>query len=179
MTLPAAPAPTPASIHDHEPPPMRVRPLQAGDGTALERLARACDPEDLRLRFFQAIGEGHRPLLKQLTRLDPAREVAFIAFAPDDDTPLGVVRLHGDPDGRGAEFAILVRSDAHHHGIGHALMRLIVETARKRGLAAVHGQILPENARMIALARDLGFALATTPEGVVEARLPIDPAQSE
>ncbi len=158
---------------------MRVRPLRPDDGPALERLARACDPEDLRLRFFQAIGEGQRSLLDKLTRLDPARDAAFIGFEPAGRTPLGVVRLHGDPDGREAEFAILVRSDAHNHGIGHALMSLIIETARERGLAAIHGQILPENSRMLAFARDLGFRLSSTPEGVVVARLALDPAQSE
>ncbi len=78
---------------------MRVRPLRPDDGPALERLARACDPEDLRLRFFQAIGEGQRSLLDKLTRLDPARDAAFIGFEPVGRTPLGVVRLHGDPDG--------------------------------------------------------------------------------
>jgi acetyltransferase len=173
------PAATPEIMQDHIPPPMRIRPLKADDGPALERLARACDPEDLRLRFFQAIGEGHRSLLAQLTRLDPGRDLAFIAFAPGDDTPLGVVRLHGDTAGAEAEFAILVRSDAHSHGIGHALMALIVDSARTRGLAAIHGQILPENARMLSLARDLGFALASTPEGVVQARLALGAGQSE
>ncbi len=158
---------------------MRVRPLRPDDGPALERLARACDPEDLRLRFFQAIGEGQRSLLDKLTRLDPVRDAAFIAFAPRGKIPLGVVRLHGDPNGREAEFAILVRSDAHSHGIGHMLMAMIIDTARERGLAAIHGQILPENGRMLSLARDLGFTLAMSQEGVVVARLALEPVQSE
>ncbi len=179
MTPPATPADLPSTLHGHVLPPMRVRPLGPGDGPALERLARACDPEDLRLRFFQAIGEGHRSLLDKLTRLDPARDAAYIAFEPRSRTPLGVVRLHGDPGGREAEFAILVRSDAHNHGIGHALMSLIIETARKRGLSAIHGEILPENGRMLSFARDLGFRLASTPEGVVVARLNLEPDQSE
>ncbi len=72
-----------------------------------------------------------------------------------------------------------MRSDAHNHGIGHALMSLIIETARERGLAAIHGQILPENGRMLAFVRDLGFRLSSTPEAVVVARLALDPAQSE
>ncbi len=136
MTPPATPADLPSTLHGHVLPPMRVRPLRPGDGPALERLARACDPEDLRLRFFQAIGEGHRSLLDKLTRLDPARDAAFIAFEPRSRTPLGVVRLHGDPGGREAEFAILVRSDAHNHGIGHALMSLIIEDGAQARLVS-------------------------------------------
>ncbi len=39
-------------LEHRDAPPMMVRRLRAEDGPALERLARSCDGEDLRLRFF-------------------------------------------------------------------------------------------------------------------------------
>ncbi len=82
-----------------------------------------------------------------------------------------MVRLHGDPSGEAAEFALLVRSDSKGLGVGRALMELIVARAIDRGYAALHASILPENNRMLALVRGLGFTTEATVEGVVEARL--------
>lgn len=161
-------------------PSMKVRPLRPDDGPALERLARSCDGEDLRLRFFHAVGEGHRALLDRLTRLDPAREEAHVAFEPRSRIPLGVVRLHGDAEDGAAEFALLVRSDSKGLGVGRALMELIISRAQARGCRTIHAPILPENSRMLALVRSLGFTMEATPEGLVEARLDLCPKpQSE
>ncbi len=180
MMPPAAQAVIHVDSHEHGPPPMRVRPLRPDDGPALEKLARLCDPEDLRLRFFHVVGEGHRILLERLTRLEPSREEAHVAFDPGGGIPIGVVRLHGEPDGETAEFALLVRSDHKGHGVGRALMELIIGKAMARGLASIWGPILPENSRMLALVRHLGFTTRSTPEGVVEARLDLRAgAQSE
>jgi acetyltransferase len=150
---------------------IRVRPLRPTDGPALVRLGERCAPEDLRLRFFHSIGWADPRLIERLTQLDPAYDAAFAAFEPGARTPLGVARLHGDRSGDAAEFAVLVRSDRKGRGHGEALMRLIIEEARRRGYRSIHGQVLTENDRMIALCRRLGFRLAATPEGVIEASL--------
>ena len=52
-------------------------------------------------------------------------------------------------------------------------MRRLIAWARVRGLATIIGQILADNAPMLAFARHLGFMLKRMPDDpeVVEARL--------
>jgi len=84
---------------------------------------------------------------------------------------LGVSRFAADPDNAKAEFAVTVRSDLKGHGLGRLLLHEIVEQARRRGTAEVFGDILADNAPMLALARELGFSLAAEGSGVIRATL--------
>jgi RimJ/RimL family protein N-acetyltransferase len=95
---------------------------------------------------------------------------------------LGVVRLHDDPDGDGAEFAILVRSYLQGHGSGWLLMKRMIAYARQKGLQIVHGQVLDENATMLQMCSELGFHVADDEEpGVKRVMLALDelPALTE
>ena len=76
---------------------------------------------------------------------------------PTNELPLGVVRIYADPDRVSGEFAILVRSDLHGHGLGTALTYRIIEVARWRGLSRLVGSVLRDNGRMPRLVRELGF----------------------
>ncbi len=66
-------------------------------------------------------------------------------------------RLYAEPDDISGEFAILVRSGLHGHGLGTALMHRIIELARDRGLCSLVGSVLRDNTRMLRLVRELGF----------------------
>jgi len=154
---------------------IHLRPLRKDDGPMLERLGRRSTPEDLRLRFFHMIGEGDQRLLDLLTDLDPARETALVAHEPGDPTPLGVVRLHSDVAGGSAEFAILVRADVQRLGLGRRLIETVLALGRERGYRRITAQMLPENIKMLRLARRLGFDLVRTVEGPVEAILDLGP----
>lgn len=57
-------------------------------------------------------------MIDKLTHYDPKRAMAFIAIEEQTGRMLGVVRLHDDPGGEKAEFAILVRSKLKGHGLG-------------------------------------------------------------
>jgi GNAT superfamily N-acetyltransferase len=83
--------------------------------------------------------------------------MAFIAVAESTNRMLGVVRLHDDPEGDGAEFAILVRSHLKGHGLGWLMMKHMIAYARDKGLTIVHGQVLAENATMLLMCTELGF----------------------
>jgi acetyltransferase len=76
---------------------------------------------------------------------------------------LGVVRLHADANYERGEYAILVRSDVKGRGLGFLLMQMIIEYARAEGLQIIEGQVLSENARMLAMCKELGFEIATDP----------------
>jgi acetyltransferase len=112
-------------------------------------------------------------LLVRLTQIDYDREMALIARTDGDEIPLGVVRLHADPDNAEAEFAILVRSDWHGRGLGTLMMHAIIDHARNRGIGTVTGSVLRDNSAMLTLMHEFGFAIGQAQGDEVTVRLPI------
>src|SRR5207253_8853601 len=94
-------------------------------------------------------------LLARLTQIDYDREMAFVLL--DGTDVIAVARIAADPDNAKAEFALTVRSDRQGHGIGHFVMRRLIDFARKRGIGELFGDVLAENETMLALCRELGF----------------------
>jgi len=83
-----------------------------------------------------------------------------------------VVRTIFDPDNDHCEFAIVVRSDMKGMGMGHLLLKKMIEYCRRRGTGAIVGQILSDNSAMRQLARSLGFQESHVPgENVVSVRM--------
>jgi acetyltransferase len=152
---------------------MTLRPIRPEDAGELSRLIADLTPEDARLRFFTPIRSLEPSLLARFTQIDYDREMAFVMLKEGEpDRFLAVVRLAADPDNIRAEFAIVVRSDLHRRGIGRMLMTRLIEYARSRGLTELFGDILAENAPMLALCSQLGFAVrATETAGVMRAVL--------
>jgi acetyltransferase len=136
---------------------MHLRPIRPDDATVARRFLESVSPEDIRARFHGAMRDFSGALLIRLTQIDYDREIALIGLREGDELPLGVVRLYSEPDGISGEFAILVRSDLHGHGLGTTLMHRIIKVARDRGLQRVVGSVLRDNARMLHLVRELGF----------------------
>jgi acetyltransferase len=135
------------------------------------------EPQDLQLRFFHAVKSLPRSALARFTQIDYDREMAFIAAARDGDggeETLGVARAIADPDRIRAEFAILVRSDLKGRGLGALLMKKIIRYCRDREIGEVVGDVLATNERMLALARDLGFEIASSEDPqTLRVRLPL------
>jgi acetyltransferase len=119
--------------------------------------------EDARLRFFSAISELSDKRIAQLTQLDYARAMAFIALDEGTDEMLGVVRLHRDEDRAGGEYAVIVRSALKGRGLGWLLMQRMIAYARALGLNDVHGQVLAENTTMLRMCAELGFRIDDDP----------------
>ena len=135
-------------------------------------------PDDLRLRFFGAVGSFDHSQLARMTQIDYDREMALIATTQNDDgsiRTLGVVRAVADPDNETAEFAMAVRSDQKGKGLGRLLMERIIAYARSRGTHWIVGEALRENSAMIGLATAVGFTTARTEDpGVVGFRMALE-----
>ena len=144
---------------------LHVRPIRPTDAAALTAMLKACETDDLRMRFFSAMRIVDTALIARLTQIDYAREMAFVATEPTTHDILGVVRLHGDANGATGEFAILVRSDMQGSGIGYDLMTRIIDFARAEGYREINSQVLTENSRMIEMCKDLGFQSHYGPPG--------------
>src|SRR3546814_15889281 len=61
-------------------------------------------------------------------------------------------------------------SDLKGRGLGRALMERIMSYAVKRGIGEVWGEVLADNARMLALCDELGFDRAFAEDGIVHVR---------
>jgi acetyltransferase len=144
--------------------PILVRPVRPEDEPLYGPFFAAVTPDDLRLRFFAPVREFGHAQIARFTQIDYARAMAFIAIDETTHAMLGVVRLHADANYETGEYAILVRSDLKGHGLGWLLMDVMIEYARAEGIRSIEGQVLRENATMLAMCRELGFHVAHDPQ---------------
>jgi acetyltransferase len=139
-----------------------VRQLRVEDGALYPDFFSYVTADDLRMLLFVPLAQLTPGMIDRFTHYDPKTAMAFIAIA-EDGKMLGVARLHDDADGVGGEFAVLVRSALKGHGLGWLLMQHIIDYARQKKLANVHGEVLTENLTMLQMCRDLGFGIANDP----------------
>ncbi len=143
---------------------------------------RALQPEhaDLEVRFGLALSAQSRyerflgggvkltpQLLARLVNVDFSRDAALIAtvaFA-DSETPVGVGRYALTTDEDTAEIAVTVADAWQGCGVGRLLLERVIDAARRNGVRRLTGEVLATNARMLALARRLGFRVESHPEG--------------
>jgi acetyltransferase len=134
-----------------------LHPLTAADGEALAAMLTRTSPEDRRLRFLSSGIAINDHLIAQLTGYDPDKAFALCAYLPNTRDMIGVGRLHADPGLRSGEFALLVRTDWHGHGLGHALLERLIGEARRRGMVEIWGHVLAENLPMVRMCQHMGF----------------------
>jgi acetyltransferase len=140
-----------------------IRPIRPEDEALYQDFFAKVTLDDQRLRFFSAAPNLSHRFLAQLTQIDYAREMAFVAIARNDGRLLGVVRMVADPDYTKAEFAVLVRSDLKGCGLGWQLMSHLIAYARAEKLQQLHGVVLGENTTMLQMCRELGFTVGIEP----------------
>jgi acetyltransferase len=138
-----------------------LRPIRPEDADAHAAFFAKLSPEDVRFRFFAPIRALTPEQIARMTQIDYDREMAIIASSGEDGTEaaetLGVMRIIRSGDE--GEFAIVVRSDAKGGGLGSRLMQAGLDWARAAGLRRVAGDVLAENAPMLAFVRRLGFTV--------------------
>ncbi|HEX6977864.1 MAG TPA: bifunctional acetate--CoA ligase family protein/GNAT family N-acetyltransferase [Alphaproteobacteria bacterium] len=150
-----------------------LRPVRPEDEPAFHAAFAKLSDEDVRMRFFAPLKTLPRDMAARLTQIDYDREMAFVLEQLSDGAVIGVGRLVADPDGRKAEFAVIVRSDLKGRGIGRLLMTRIVDYARHRGIGELFGDILRENTAMLALMQEMGFEIVDLEEteAILRARM--------
>jgi acetyltransferase len=142
-----------------------MRPIHPSDTALYPPFLGKMDPEDMRRRFLVSMPKLSTSMLVRLTQLDYDRDIAFVALEESTGALAGIVRYSSDPDHRTAEYGALVRSDFKGRGLGRALMRRLVDYARKEGIEELFGMILPDNERMLSICRDLGFSVSERVSG--------------
>jgi len=145
---------------------VHLRPIRPEDEVLYRDFFAKVTLSDQRLRFFTAAPNLSHRFLAQLTQIDYAREMAFVAISEEDGGLDGVVRMVADPDYNEAEFAILVRSDLKGCGLGWQLMRHLIAYARAEKLQRLYGSVLADNTTMLRMCRELGFVVESQPDDV-------------
>ncbi|WP_431922596.1 N-acetyltransferase family protein [Nonomuraea jabiensis] len=147
-----------------------VRPLTSIYREAVRDLHDRCSPESRRFRYFTSM-----PALPARTfdRLCD-RSRGFSLVAGHDGQVVAMANLMFTPDPGIAEMAFLVEDRWQGRGLGTAMARMLVKSARDLGYAEVKATLLSDNARMRRLLISLGATLGYTEDpGVMEGRLPV------
>ena len=137
-----------------------IRPIRPEDAELAQEFVRRLSPESKFFRFMNSLQEMSQDLLVRLTQLDYDRELALIATLEREgqEIELGVARYFTNPDGRTAEFALVVADEWQRRGLGSRLMISLIDAAREKGFRALQGEVLASNAKMLALMKRLQFA---------------------
>lgn len=142
-----------------------LRPVRAADEPLVINLLQRLDPEEVRLRFFMLIRSFTHDMAARMTQVDYDRELSYVVLpAAAPHRIVAMATLVADPDAAGAEFAVLVHHDWAGLGLGRHLLERLLQLARERGIGEVHGDVLAENAAMLAVCRRLGFAQRRDPD---------------
>jgi acyl-CoA synthetase (NDP forming)/GNAT superfamily N-acetyltransferase len=142
-----------------------VRAVQPSDEPGLLDLLGRLNPQEVRLRFFSYIRHFSHDMAARMTQIDYDRELTLVAVdQAQRDVVAGIATLVSDPDGREAEYAVLVHHDHARQGIGRHLLEFLLREARERGISKVHGDVLAYNMPMLQLAHSLGFSVQVTPD---------------
>ena len=135
-------------------------------------------------RYFGMPSLGFRTGHERLAALcstDLSREIALVAEHKRKDGEheiLGVGRLIKTPDPDEAEFALLLTDRMQGDGLGTALLKSLAAIGRKARLRII-GHVLPDNAAMLHVSRNVGFELKFLPaEGEWQVELDLRPEET-
>ncbi len=143
-----------------------IRPIRPEDAEIEAKFVRELSPESRYFRFMNQMQELSQEMLVRFTQIDYHHEMALIAVINADgkDEQIGVARYTTNLDKTSCEFALTVSDKWQHHGIGHILMRDLMDVARNRDLDVMNGQVLSNNRKMLDLVETLGFRISNDPE---------------
>ena len=145
-----------------------IRPITPQDADREQAFVRGLSPESRYFRFMNSLSELSPQLLERFTHPDEQREIALVALTGEKETAsseqIAVARcVRVNAEGPG-ESAIVVADRFQAKGLGHILMRELVDCARARAWPQIEGLVLWNNTAMLELMRALGFAIAASPD---------------
>ena len=157
-----------------------VRPIRADDEAMMVRFHEGLSDRSVYPpRYFHMMTLAQRTAHARLSGVcvvDFDREFVLVAEGRDEEgrapVILGVARLQRIGEGGAAEFAVVVADRFQGFGVGGALMRQVIATARGEGVSRVRADILSENGPMRRLCARAGIPVRPTSDPqVVEADL--------
>ena len=145
-----------------------LRPIRPEDAEPLQTFIRGLSDESRYMRFVSMLRELTPRMLARYTRIDYHRELALVATVQESNPELrgrlseriiGFAHYLRNPDGRGAEYALVVGDEWQRCGLGSQLMQVLIEAAQEQGLTYIDGLVLGSNKPMLGLMSYLGFRI--------------------
>ena len=128
------------------------------NASALQRFHHRLSERSIYLRFFAAKPDLSDREAGYFANVDGTNRFALVAVDPERPQEIiGVVSFDREGTSERAEYAAEVEDRWQGRGLGMALTRRLIEAALQRGVRAFTGIVLPENARMLHLLRDLNL----------------------
>jgi acetyltransferase len=141
-----------------------LRPIRPDDATALQKFVRGLSEEARYMRFVSMMRELTPRMLSRYTHVDYHRELALVATIHETNAAgetlesiIGLAHYLRNPDGLGAEYALVIADNWQGHGLGRRLMSRLIEAAREQGLSYIEGLVLSNNRPMLSLMTGLGM----------------------
>jgi acetyltransferase len=138
--------------------------------------------ESIQRRFFRPL-KNVEAIWREAARVagaDPAFHTALIMTSSEGEQEYAVAlgELAIDPgDPSVAEFAVVVRDDYQHEGLGRMLLEMLAQIAILRGVRALRADMLAENRAVHKLVRGMGMPYtAQTRQGTTVAMIQLNRA---
>jgi acyl-CoA hydrolase/GNAT superfamily N-acetyltransferase len=134
---------------------VKIRPAIVSDAGGIKALFYGLPADDRYTRFFRQVRALSSREVQKLCNLDYKLAVAFVAVQGEreNEKVIGHATYFVNPSTNLAETAFMVSTAWQGSGLGGALQRRLVDHAKRRGIRGFEADILPENAKMIQLAR--------------------------
>jgi acetyltransferase len=143
-----------------------IRPIRPEDEPLMVKFHETLSDRSVYLRYFCSLSLSRRVAHERLLRIcfgDYDREMVLVAERTDPATGerqiIGVGRMNKLHSRNEAEVAALVTDQYQRMGLGHELLRRVVEIARDEKVAQASAEMLPDNIAMQAVFRRLGFTI--------------------
>jgi acyl-CoA hydrolase/RimJ/RimL family protein N-acetyltransferase len=132
-----------------------LRPARASDAYGIRDLFFKLPTGDVFTRFFRSVKSLSDKDVQRLCNYSYENEVGFVAVTGprEQEVIVGQSCYFLNPSSNLAETAFLIDPEWQGTGLGSAMQRRMAEHAKARGLRGFVAEILPENSKMIALAR--------------------------
>ena len=149
----------------HRARPLTLRPILPQDADLLARLMDGLAPTTRRNRFHGAVklSPSH---LRRMSTIDYRHQLAVVVstVVEGSEQLIADARYVVEPDGHGAEFALVVADRWQGQGVGTWAMQTLQRSATNAGLQWLHGDVLHDNLPMLGLMQRCGFALSPDAE---------------
>lgn len=163
--------------------PWVIRPIRPEDGEPLQEFIRGLSERSRYMRFVSMMRELTPRMVSRYTQIDYHRELALVAATqvPNPanrghprEVIIGFAHYLRNPDGRGAEYALVIGDDWQRRKLGGQLMSALIDAAREQGLEYIDGLVLSTNRPMLTLMTRLGFTNDADPEDPTMRRVWLD-----
>lgn len=143
----------------HDGTPVWIRRIGRQDAELELEFLNSLSPEYRKLRFLGLVRDPCPEVARELTDLDPAKAAGFIALVADGgrDRQIGAAYFHINATGDGCDSSVTVSEEWQQRGVGSALMRRLIDTAKTRGIRHMRAHAPARSEDGHHLAARLGF----------------------